>query len=357
MKRNNNVFSILLVTLLSHIFFLGILFTNPLVADAQEQAVPSDVILVLDNSGSMKKNDPDFLAKDVVTRSLIDLGSRSRLGMVFFDSQAKLTVNLMETESARARANILNSLNSLDYKGLFSDTAAGIERAIYELKLNGREDAQKIIVLLTDGIVDTGDKELDIEKTNWLKEALAQECSRAGIKIIGVAFTEMADFSLIQTLAIKTDGEYFRAYKAEDIQNIFSQIREILSRPEAQSIPSTSPVEEREEEKPDTEGRAETESPVVQMMETPAPEIESESTAAEERKPFQKEGITWPLVFTGIVLLGIILIGLILIVRRPGRRVKSPRDIKDSEPDIPKAILVLKKSYEFCLAKQNSYNV
>ena len=38
-----------------------------------------DIILVLDNSGSMKKNDPGFLTREVVTNFLYGAGSQSRL--------------------------------------------------------------------------------------------------------------------------------------------------------------------------------------------------------------------------------------------------------------------------------------
>jgi Mg-chelatase subunit ChlD len=189
-----------------------------------------DIALVLDNSGSMQKNDPHFLTRDVVTNFMVGFGENSRIAMIIFDQEAKLVEPLTDLTGLMARANFLKSLDQVNYKGLFSDSPAAIERAVYELKLNGRNNARKVIILLTDGIVDTGDKVQDLEKTKWLKEDLTQECRNAGIKIFGVAFTEKADFSLIQTLAFKTEGEYFRAYTAEDIQKVFDKISSLISR-------------------------------------------------------------------------------------------------------------------------------
>lgn len=189
-----------------------------------------DIALVLDNSGSMQKNDPQFLAREVVTNFMVGFGENSRIAMIIFDQEVKLLEPLTNLTGLMARANFFKSLEQVNYKGLFSDIPAAVERAVYELKLNGRINARKVIILLTDGIVDTGDKAQDLEKTKWLKEDLAQECRNAGIKIFGIAFTDKADFSLIQTLAFKTEGEYFRAYTIEDIQKVFDKISNLINR-------------------------------------------------------------------------------------------------------------------------------
>ena len=41
-----------------------------------------DILFVLDNSGSMRSNDPNFITREVVTNFVSDLGERARLGMV-----------------------------------------------------------------------------------------------------------------------------------------------------------------------------------------------------------------------------------------------------------------------------------
>ena len=196
-----------------------------------------DVFLVLDNSGSMKKNDPDFLVSNAVRKFISLQDDTTRVGIVIFDQSVTLPVSLTEA-SISNRELILNSLNKINYQGLFTDSPAGIERAIYELKNNGRDNAQKSIIFMTDGIVDTGDAAKDLEKAKWLREDLAPDAADNDIKIFGIAFTEQADFQLIQSIAQKTDGEYYRALQPTDMPNVFNQINDILNTPpESEVVP------------------------------------------------------------------------------------------------------------------------
>jgi len=213
--------------------------SGPVVSDAFAQA-PSggaaagaspdlEIMLVLDNSGSMKQHDPNFLTQEVVTNFLTGFGHKARLGLVVFDQKTRLLEPLSDASKPLNRAKFLQCLEAIDYRGLYSDTPAGIERAIYELRLNGSWQSRKFIILLTDGIIDTGSKIRDVEKTRWLKGTLAEESRRAGIRIFGIAFTDQADFSLIQTLAVRTEGAYFRAYDAADVQQTFDKIDDLIA--------------------------------------------------------------------------------------------------------------------------------
>lgn len=204
-------------------------------AAAAEQ--PRDVVLVLDNSGSMKQNDPDFLTVPAVKEFVSRLDPDTRLGIIIFDQDVRLAMPLTPL-SEESREQISKSLGEINYKGLFTDSPAAIERAIYELKNNDRKDSRKFIVFMTDGIVDTGNQAKDVEKTRWLREDLAPDAADAGIKIFGIAFTNDADFQLIQTLAQKTGGEYFRALKPKDLQGVFQSITASMSKPPAPEKPA-----------------------------------------------------------------------------------------------------------------------
>lgn len=188
-----------------------------------------DVIFAIDNSGSMKANDPRFITRRVVTDFASQLPEGARLGLVLFDQGARLVEPLTESIGPGHERRWSVRVKSVDFLGQRTDSPAGIERALYELRLRGRPDAEKFIIFITDGIVDTGDRQRDSEKKAWLIDDLAAASRHAGVKILGIAFTEAADVELIQALAIRTQGEYYRVQEADDIPAVLGQIGDVLA--------------------------------------------------------------------------------------------------------------------------------
>lgn len=208
-----------------------------------------DIMFVIDNSGSMRKNDPDFITPKVVSTFIHGLPLEARVGMVVFDQTARLINPLAPVITNESQAGFVAGLAQIDYKGQFTNSAAGIERALYELKMKGRPDARKGLVFITDGIVDTGDTERDQELNQWLKQDITAECRTQGVRIFGIAFSEAADFVLIQALASRTDGEYYRTYEASQISTVLDDILTHFSpkipepQPESPALPTPLPQE------------------------------------------------------------------------------------------------------------------
>lgn len=272
-----------------------------------EMVLTKDVVLVLDNSGSMKKNDPDFLVSKAVKEFISQQDENTRVGIVIFDQEVRLPVALTASSLAN-RETILNSIEEINYKGLFTDSPAGIERAIYELKNNGRDSAQKSIIFMTDGIVDTGAPERDLEKSKWLREDLAPDAADSEIKIFGIAFTEGADFQLIQSIAQKTNGEYYRALAAADLHSVFEQIDKIINTP-----PEPEPIPEVVQVAPVIEAPA----PVIQQAPPPVIiEVPVQSMGQEER-------IRSIIMISAAIVLTITLLGILIILLRRNRDLKA----------------------------------
>lgn len=281
--------------------------------EAEEIILTKDVMLVLDNSGSMKKNDPDFLVSRAVREFISRQDENTRVGIVIFDQNVRLPVSLTDASLAN-RETILNSIEDINYKGLFTDSPAGIERAIYELKSNGRVDAQKSIIFMTDGIVDTGVSERDLEKSKWLREDLAPDAADNEIKIFGIAFTDEADFQLIQSIAQKTEGEYFRALDVEKLQSVFERINEIIN-----TLPEVEPEPVQVEQVAPVVVQAP--APVIQAP-APAPviiEVPAQGMGKEER-------IRSIIIIAAAIILTITLLGILILLLRRNRELKAGED-------------------------------
>ena len=190
-----------------------------------------DVVLVLDNSGSMKRNDPARLTATAVERFINRQDSDTRVGIVLFASQPRLLVPLTPTTEAN-RPIFLAALEQLNYSGRWTETAEAVERALYELRINSRAHAGKAMLLMTDGIIDTGNAVRDQERGDWLRSSLALDAQRNNVHIFGLAFTEGADFQLLQFLAQATGGEYYRAFKASELAPALERIGDALRREE-----------------------------------------------------------------------------------------------------------------------------
>jgi Mg-chelatase subunit ChlD len=275
-----------------------------------DTSVIKDVVLVLDNSGSMKKNDPKFLTSIAVTEFINSLDEATRVAIIIFDQDVRVAVPLTEV-LPDTRDSILQSLEQINYKGLFTDSPAAIERAIYDLKQNGRTDAKKLIIFMTDGIVDTGNANRDLEKAKWLKEDLAADAADSEIKIFGIAFTEDADFELIQSLAQNTDGEYYRALQPEDLNGVFERVHTIINKqPEPEPVIETPVV-------PDM-------APTPQVVEPPPPviiEVPVQATPAMTEEEEMRSTIILVALF--VLIIAVIVMVLMLIKGARGRGAKE----------------------------------
>ena len=278
--------------------------------NADKAMMMVDVLFLLDNSGSMIANDPHFITREVVTKFLKNSKAGFRVGMVIFDREATLVEPLSSLDSAAGTERFIKSLDRINYKGQFTNTPSGVERAIYELKSNGREDAEKIIILLTDGIVDTGNKEQDLAGEAWLKDQLTMDCKKAGIRVFGIAFTELADFRLIQTIALKTDGEYFRTFKSEDIPAVIEKIERIISTPK-RVTPPREPVVKADP--------IPTEPVIVQQPASPPPPLPP-------TQPVNKAFNPLPLLLSGLIL--IVLLVVILVYLNKKREIAGRQAVR-----------------------------
>lgn len=192
---------------------------NPLPKSALP-AVNADhvaVLLVLDNSGSMKTSDPGGLRFTGVRLFASLLAPGDSLGLILFSTQARLlTDGLVMLDTQADKRNILNDLIFQEADG-YTDVKAALEQAREVLMRANLHNKKVVIVLLTDG-----KPEIESPYPGYEREALELAAS-LNIPIMTIALTSAAQTSFLDQLAAATGGEVLSAEGAPDLLNAFLQ--------------------------------------------------------------------------------------------------------------------------------------
>src|SRR4051794_21550320 len=164
---------------------------------------PANVLLVLDNSGSMGDENKLEQAKDGLRGFFANAAPQDRIGLMKFSSRPQLLVPLAPFGANRARLqSAVNQIFPEDDTALFQATAAGIAL------VKKRADTSRInaVVLLTDG-QDTAGGGSEAQLLAALeKEGMAET---GGVKLYTIAYGADADKELLARFADATGGKPF----------------------------------------------------------------------------------------------------------------------------------------------------
>jgi len=204
-------------------------------APSSEQA---DVVLVLDASASMLLTDPQRLRDEGAKLAVQFLKPGDRLAIVQFAERAQVIRPL--TPFAREQgAEIERQISSVPTTGEYTDILAGVEAAQNVLADSSRDDANRVVILLSDGKMDpdphVGAREA---RTNQLVNEVLPELRARAIRAYTVAFSDQADRDLLAQIANATEGSHWFASRPERIHESYADLFLAVKKP--QVLPLTS---------------------------------------------------------------------------------------------------------------------
>jgi molecular chaperone GrpE (heat shock protein) len=219
------------------LWITAVLAQGILTANDPGAPVPVDAIVVVEDSASMSLADPRGELAAALRSFPRGLPSDSRLGMVLFAGRAQLVQGLTVVGSPGFESSQSDATNGIRNRAHLSDLASGVERAVYELRERGRPNVYKVIFLITDGRLAVPRGMSNERRLRWLRELLTSEAKKEAVHIYPVVLGPTTDVELAQTLALSTDGIYFRADHGGDVlPALLAMIRHFPRRP---AVPST----------------------------------------------------------------------------------------------------------------------
>jgi Mg-chelatase subunit ChlD len=208
---------------------------HPVPAGAENsQHMSLDAILLMDDSGSMRKTDPlklRFSALSLLTRLL---RRDDAVGVVKFDDTAKVMLPLHPMHSDENRRALDQTYARFASRGMYTNIYAGLQTALEEMQRRRRADATSVVILVSDGLMDVNPASgmSNAEAIGRLRRALLPAYQRAQVKIITLALSPEADRALLQDIATTAGGYYFEAPDAQALSQALFQIFDSLKAPD-----------------------------------------------------------------------------------------------------------------------------
>ncbi len=223
------------IWLIYSLLFCSIFLPASDILAAKKQPKP-DIRILIDISGSMKKNDPNNLripALQLVT-NLMPTGADA--GVWAFGRYVNMMVPLAKVDN-KWQSQATETANKINSRGLYTNIGGVLDKASYGW-IKPSETEKRSIILLTDGMVDISkDPAVNEKEREKILNTILPKLAKAGVAIHTIALSKNADHELLKSLSTQTDGWYQAVESAEELQKVFLKIFEQSA--ERDSLPLT----------------------------------------------------------------------------------------------------------------------
>jgi uncharacterized protein (TIGR03503 family) len=194
-------------------------------AGAAEPPRRDEVRVLIDVSGSMKRNDPQNLRAPALRLLVNLLPAQAEAGAWSFAQHVNPLVPVAAV-SGDWRRDALAASDSIHSRGLFTDIGAALTTATRDWQ-EPNPASRRSLILLTDGVVDVSkDPGANERARAAILNKLLPRLKSAGIQLHTIALSANADAELLTSLAEGTDGGFAQTESADELQRIFLKMFE-----------------------------------------------------------------------------------------------------------------------------------
>lgn len=194
-----------------------------------------DIRILIDVSGSMRKNDPGNLRIPAV-RLVTELMPRGAYAGIWMFSGTVEQLITPRTVDPAWKTAALKAAGKIHSRGQFTDIEAALTAATRDWGSKDATDAERHVILLTDGMVDVSQRAADsaASRKRLLGDGLAR-IKALGVQVHTIALSANSDRELMTTLAASTEGWAEQVDDAASLQRVFLHLFEQAASPD--SIP------------------------------------------------------------------------------------------------------------------------
>ncbi|WP_456288517.1 VWA domain-containing protein [Paenibacillus sp. AK002] len=205
---------LLIPSTLVALFLLGMLFEWVYQLNPGSAKPVKDIVLVIDNSGSMNETDPNqdryTAAKNLINRMDRD----NRVSVIMFDHATTLLQPFTRVNNQETKDEIIAEIDGLATTDGGTDISLALEDTMSHIQESRDAGRSAMVIMLSDGFSET-------DHDRVLAEYKQQQIA---VNTIGLSLVNPDGAQLLQTIAAETGGQYYDVQHAEDLSFVFQKI-------------------------------------------------------------------------------------------------------------------------------------
>ncbi|MCQ1528569.1 VWA domain-containing protein [Lutispora saccharofermentans] len=173
-----------------------------------------DIVILVDNSGSLKDTDPQNKRFEAVESLIAEMNVQNRISVSVFSDNVNKVQN-MEAVTPEVKSNILSKLDDYKIPDGRTNIKGAILNAFSDIYNAAQDDRAAMVILLSDG----GD---NFNLADTFQETL-EPYIESNIPIFSIGMAG-SDVKMLKRISQATGGNYYNVSRVENVENIFNKI-------------------------------------------------------------------------------------------------------------------------------------
>lgn len=205
---------LLIPSTLVALFLLGLLFEWVYQLNPGSAKPVKDIVLVIDNSGSMKDTDPNqdryTAAKNLINR----MDEDNRVSVMVFDHATTLLQPFTRVKNQETKDEIIAEIDGLATTDGGTDISLALEDTMTHIQESHDAARSAMVIMLSDGF----------SETDHARVLADYKLQQIAVNTIGLSLVNPDGAQLLQTIAAETGGQYYDVQNAADLSFVFQKI-------------------------------------------------------------------------------------------------------------------------------------
>ncbi|MGF7048959.1 Ca-activated chloride channel family protein [Paenibacillus sp. DS2015] len=201
------------VTLVA-VFALGLLFESLYQINPGRVKAVQNIVLVIDNSGSMSETDPTNGRYEAAKNLVNKMDSKKQVAVVEFSDEAKLVQPFIQLKNQAYKDEVYETIDSLVTSDGGTEFRLALQASLQHIEEQQDPERGTMVILLSDGF---SEMDLNHDLAGYQEQKIV-------VNTIGLSVVNGEGSGLLNEIALRTGGQYYDVTNADEISNIFETI-------------------------------------------------------------------------------------------------------------------------------------